>query len=408
MILTNKRVSQFIILNLFLITFYFLVYLSLKTTANDYIMFSSPDSRDYLSVGNWIFEHIYTDQTLFNPVLYPFILKLSLILFGVKGVWLLQFFFWIVSINFLFYSIKHVINKLFAYIGAGVLSVNLSYIALTLHALTDVMVTFIICMLIFYLSKKIIDFKKSHFFCIVLLFFSFLSITKPVFFPVFLILLFIVFPVFYLKDFSRNRSKFLFIIALMPVIIQMSLMVSRHNTFNLSAKGTFIFESVYFAQGFADVNNITIEEATEIVKSQSSKFKLFFILDNKKVFITKFFKNIISENITGRPTFLAYPPEYKHDIFYIIMIIQNWSFLILHLLFLLPCLYLLQFLVKTKSSLLGFSSFLLLFFYYLVLVMGITFWQGDRYTILFQPLWIILYSLVIFKLYPIIRHVGKK
>jgi len=407
MVLTNKRASQFIFLNLCLIIFYFLIYLSLKISANDIIMFSSPDSRDYLSIGNWIFEHIDTDQTLYNPILYPFILKLSLILFGVKGIWLLQFFFWIASINFLFYAIKQVTNKLIAFIGAGVLSVNLSYIALTIHALTDVMVTFTICAFIFYLSKRIKDFKKSRSFCIVLLFFSFLSIIKPVFFPVFLFLIFLVFPVFYFKDFSRNKNKFLLFIALMPIILQLSLMVFRHNTFNLSAKGDLTFKNFYFAQGFAEVNKISLDEAIEIVKSQSSKSMLFFILDNKTVFVTNFFYNIISENITGRPTFLDYPPGYRHVIFYIIMIIQNWFFLILHLLFLIPCLYLIFLLKKTKSSILGFYSFLLFLFYYLVLIMGIAFWQGDRYIIAFQPLWIILYSMVSFKLYPIIRPVVK-
>jgi len=39
--------------------------------------------------------------------------------------------------------------------------------------------------------------------------------------------------------------------------------------------------------------------------------------------------------------------------------------------------------------------------------MGIAFWQGDRYIIAFQPLWIILYSMVTFKLYPIIRPIVK-
>lgn len=395
--LTDVKVRQFIFLNLYLLAIYFLVFLNLKTSVNYFILFSSPDSQDYHEVGNWIFENRFTDQTLNNPVLYPFLLKLLLILFDVEGVWFVQFLFWVTSINFLFYAIWRITNKHFAYIGAVILSLNLSYIALTLHALTDVTVTFLICWMIFYLSKRVDGFRKINIFYIVLLFFSILTIIKPVFYPALLILLIVVFPLYYFKDFLRSRRKYLLIAVLLPVIFQMCLMLIKHNTLSLSTKGAVTFKLYFYAQSYAEVNNMSVEEAMVVVRNEPQGSMIPFLLDNKILIVKKFWENIFFENITGKPTFLDFPPGYRSKIFYYVMQLENWFFLLLHFLFFIPGLYLLFNLWKTKSPMLGFYSFLLLLFYYLVLITGIAFWQGDRYTVSFQPFWIIIYLYVIFQ-----------
>ncbi|MEO8663945.1 MAG: glycosyltransferase family 39 protein [Ignavibacteria bacterium] len=398
-ILRNKNLRQIILFNLCLTVLYFIVLLNLKTGIDYFIMFSTPDSKDYLSVGNWIFESIPTDQTINNPVLYPIILKSLMSLFGVPGVWFVQFLFWLGSVNFLFYTIKRITDKRFAYIGSAVFAVNLSFIALTLHALADVTVTFLIGMMINYMTKRLCDFKSPGFFYVVLLFFSLLSIIKPVFFPVLLFLLLVIFPLFYFKSFIKSRRKYLLILVLLPVLFQISIMLYKHNTFSISEKGTSTFKLFFYAQCYADLNNIAIEDAMNIVKKDPAGPHLNFFIENKYLVAKNFFNNIVFENITGKATFLDFPPGYRSKIFYYVMELENRFFLILHLIFLAPCLYVLFRLWKLRSPVLGFYCFLLFLFYYLVLVTGIAFWQGDRYTVSFQPLWIVLYLFVIFSLY---------
>ena len=392
---SDKNVRQAVYLNLFLIAIYFLVFFNLKTGIDYFIMFSSPDSQDYLSVGNWIFENAFTDKTLNNPVLYPFVLKLVLLLFGVTGVWFFQFLLWLLSVNLLFYSVQRITNKRFACTGALILSFNLSYIALTLHALTDVTVTFLVCWLIFFLTRRINNFKTINFFYTIILFFSVLSVIKPVFFPPLIALLFIIFPVFYFKTFLKSRRKFLLVLALLPVLFQMTLMFVKHDKISLSEKGNTTFKIYFFAQCYADVNKINIENAVSVAENKSADSIVAFMLVNKAVVVKKFFGNVLFENLTGPATFLVYPPEYKNMKFFYLMKLENWFFLTLHLIFIIPCLYLLFYLWKTKSRMFSVYCFLLFLFYYLVLITGMAYWQGDRYAVSFQPLWIIIYLLVL-------------
>ncbi len=395
----NKKQSiQLLILNVFLLLVYFTVFINLKTGVNAVIMFSSSDSLCYLAVGNWIFEQKETIQTMLNPYLFPFLLKLFLIIGGVKAMWFFQFILWIGSINFLFFSLKRVTNIYLAYIGALLLAVNLSYIALTLHALSDVTATFVISWLIYYLTDTSFDFKKIKSFYTIVLFFSILSVIKPIFFPILILLIVIVFQFVYLKSFLKDNKKYLLFIVLIPVIIQFSIMVIKHDRFSLSTKGTATLNQYFFAQGYAIAENITIDEAKPIVKGKSTGFMLSYMLNHFKIFITNFKDNIIRENIRGVPTFLSYPPGYKHPFFYATMNKMNKLFYQLHIIFILPCLFLFYYLKKKNTLLLKPYFIFYLIFWYLVLMMGIAFYQGDRYNVSIEPLWIIIYAIVFHQL----------
>lgn len=395
----NKKITlQLFILNLFLLTVYFSVLINLKTGVNAFIMFSTPDSNDYLAVGNWIFEQKETIQTKLIPFLFPLLLKVLIIIGGVTAVWFFQFLLWAGSINFLFLSVKNISNTYLAYIGAFLISVNLSYIALTLHALSDVTAAFVISWLIFCITRNSFDFKKVQCFYIIILFFSILSVLKPIFFPILILCVTVIFPLFYLKRFLRDTRKYLLPVVLTPVIIQFSIMIFKHHTFSLSTKGSFTLNQYFFAQGYAETENISIDEVKPAIKDKSFGFMFFYMLNHPKIFCSKFFDNIVMGNLKGSPTFLTYPPEYKHPVFYGIMKKLNNLFFLLHLLFILPCLFMIFYSVKRRLSLVKPFLFFYALFWYLVLIMGIAFWQGDRYTITIQPIWIIIYSIVICQL----------
>ena len=395
----NKKLTiQLLILNTFLLLVYFTVFINLKTGVNAVIMFSSSDSLCYLAVGNWIFEQKETIQTMLNPYMFPFLLKFFLIIGGIKAVWFFQFLLWIGSINLLFFSIKRITNIFLAYIGAILLAVNLSFIALTLHALSDVTATFGISFLIFYLTTNSFDYKKIKSFYILVLFFSILSVIKPIFFPILILIIVIVFQFFYLKSFIKDNKKHLLFVALIPVIIQFSIMVIKHDKFTLSTKGSVTLNQYFFAQGYAAAECITIDEAKPIIKGKSTGFMLSYILNHIKIFSINFKDNIIRENLRGAPTFLSYPPGYKHPFFYATMNKLNKLFYQLHIIFILPCLFLIYYLVKRNHKLLRPYIILYLIFWYLVLMMGIAFYQGDRYNVSIAPLWIIIYAVVFHQL----------
>lgn len=398
---SKKNYNDLILLNTYLLLIYFIVFLNLKTGVNESIMFSTPDSKDYLEVGNWIFDNSDTEQTINSPILYPFILKLSLKISGVNGVWFMQFLFWMMSVNFLFLAIKRLTGKILAFTGAVILSLNFSFIALTLHGLTDVTVTFVICWLIYYMSVKAGEIRKWSVFCNIILFFSVLSVIKPVFFPLLILLLIIVFPLFYFKEFLKSHRKYLLIIALIPVVFQLSLMYTKHNTITISAKGNTTFKTYFIAQSFAEVNNISIESAMDSAKNLSQDQIYDFMLGNKKLIAGNFINNILFQNITGPATFLSYPPGFENIFLFKLMKIENKVFLVLHFLFLIPCIFFIYYLIKSNSDKLAVYIYQMMLFYYLLLITGIAFWQGDRYTISFQPLWILIYLSVVYSFYSV-------
>lgn len=395
----KRPTIQLLILNAFLLLIYFIIFLNFKAGINTTVMFSTSDSGCYLAVGNWIFEQKETIQTALNPFMYPLLLKFFLIIGDVYGVWLFQFFLWIVSINMVFLSIKRVSNIILAYIGAFFLSVNITYTALTLHALSDVTAVFVICWLIFYLTGNSFDFKRAKCFYILVFFFSILSVIKPIFFPVLIFCIVIIFPVFYLKSFIKDAKKYLILAALLPVIIQFSIMAAKHHEFSLSTKGKITLNQYFFAQGYASAEKISIDEARPIVKDKSFGFMLSYMFNHFKIFSNNFKDNIIIENLKGAPYILVNPPQFKHPFFYSFMNKLNKFFFRLHQIFILPCLLLLYYFAKQHSSFLKPFLVFYVLFWYLVLMMGITFWQGDRYTVSIEPLWIIIYAMVVYQLF---------
>ena len=132
------------------------------------------------------------------------------------------------------------------------------------------------------------------------------------------------------------------------------------------------------------------------------------MLDNKKLIAGNFINNILFQNITGPATFLVYPTGYENMFLFRMMKLENHFFLVLHFLFLIPCILFIFYLKKTKSNKFAYFSFLLLMFYYMVLITGIAFWQGDRYTISFQPLWILIYLFVVYSFYSVKFNSVKK
>ena len=121
----------------------------------DEIIFSTPDSESYLKVGEFFWGGESTGSTLYRPFLYPVLLK-SLLTFGdYYGLWIFQAVLWLLTMNLLFYSSSQVFrNPLWAALITSCFSLNISFIAFTMHALTENCNYFLFVFLPIFCNKK--------------------------------------------------------------------------------------------------------------------------------------------------------------------------------------------------------------------------------------------------------------
>ncbi|VAV83898.1 hypothetical protein MNBD_BACTEROID02-523, partial [hydrothermal vent metagenome] len=193
----EEKNKHYYILNFITIGFYFLIFFSLKIGINHDVMFHTLDSQTYLEVANWLGKGVETQSTSIRPIFYPLLL---LLLSNIYIIWFFQFIVWVLTSNLTFWSVYKLTKRNdLAYLSTLIIISNLTLIALTLHALTEVLVTFLLSLLIYFIVKNIERAKDLSFIHICILILIILTITKPVFLIPLLITLFLILPVFYLK-----------------------------------------------------------------------------------------------------------------------------------------------------------------------------------------------------------------
>lgn len=365
-------------------------------------MFSTPDSQEYLNVSNEIFNFSVTELSDKRPFLYPLLIMLSYKPMGVFGLWGLQFLFWLVSINLIYLSVKRITgNRKISLTASLIIALNLSYLALTLHGLTEVTTIFLLSLLIFFISFNI-DKKHTLFFLhVCLLLVSLLTVVKPLFFIPAILVLFVILPIFYLKQYiSRPQYLTWLVISIAPLFFQMTIMKAKHGSFSISNIGSTTFRAYILTQGlyknnYSVLNKPSYYEVQKKALNLSSMEAASYILKNKTIFLNLYFNNI-KENINASPTFLLFPKDFGHELFARYMKNVNRIYYYFHILFFLPVVLSIFSVLRRKETewlvLMVFSSFLT---YYILLSSGISFWQGDRLVISSLPIWIFLYSLVL-------------
>ena len=377
---------------------YITVFLNLNTTISNEIAFSTPDALTYLDVANWLDVGVDSESISIRPVLFPMILLISTKLGGAYGIWIIQVIFWFLTINLIFLVIKQLSKSyVCAYLGALIVMTNLSLIALTLHALTEVTTVFLLSAMIFFLVKKIEQFREPHFFHTCLFFLVLLSILKPVFsIPMFCVL-FIAFPLFYLRKhlkYPKNILK-LFLI-LLPLLIQLSIIKTKYNQTKISLISSVTFSKYLVAQGIQKIQSVNLDDAVKKALSFSREQQLNYVYEHFSIYSGLFNKNI-TDNITGRATFLLYPKGHENYRLAKYMEIYNKTTLKVHYVFMILILPLLLVFLKKKNYLiLIFLIFLYTLGVYYVIVTGISFWQGDRLTLPAITIWACVYPFILF------------
>lgn len=396
---------HFFILNVIICTFYFFIFFNLNAKVNYEVMFSTTDSNSYLAIIEWIFNGKSTDYTEIRPVLYPLIISIPYKIFGSTGIWLVQFLFWVGSINFCFFSIKDLTNKpIYAYLTAFVITTNLSYIGITLHALTEVTTMFLLSILVYFILRYRERFRTLFFVHGIILILILLTLVKPVFYIPLLLILFVALPIFHLKKYIIAPKKVLqLIIILFPLFIQLTIMQVKHDSFTVSNISSKTLTNYFLAQGIEGIEGVSRNESIDFANSFSTQEKLNYLYENKEKYYSNYIINM-EDRGQKYPTYLNHPIEYAHKVYSDFMIELNHKYSKIHDYFIFPQLFFLVFFF-IKKDYMNLILLLILVFSntYLLLVTGVSFWQGDRLILPTIIIWATMYS---YLLYWIITLLG--
>lgn len=403
--------SHFFVVNIVTIVGYFFVLSLLKIGINPEIMYSSSDAGSYMDVANWIASGKESIFVEYRPFLFPLILLILSKIGGATAIWFFQFVLWLLSINILFKVIRMTTGKIvLAYFGIMILILNLTVIALTLHALTEVTSVFLLTYLLYFFLKNITRRKELYFIHGILLFFVILTLIKPAFFLPFLFILGVITPVFYWQSYFQSPVKVMtLLLILLPLIGQITIMKVKYDSFSVSNISERTFTRYILAKGIQKIENI--EDRNEaIVKAESfsTMEKKKYFMDHIRVY-NSIFWSTIEENIKAESIFLRYPAGYENHNLAKKMKSMNENYYSIHLLFLpLSVILFFLFLYKKKraEAIVLFSVYSLCAYY--IFVSGISFFQGDRLVIAVITLWIFVYLFVIHNYLKLILRLFKR
>jgi len=393
----NINLKQLIKFNVICLFCYFLIFFNLDLTINSDLLFLTTDSKEYLYTSTEFFS-FDTGYSYTRPFLYPLIIIFTYYPFGAFGLWFIQFIFWIGSVNLIFLTLVKLTQHItFSFIASFLFIINITIIVLTFHGLTELTTIFLLSILSYYLSKYLSSIRTLKVLHVSLFLLTLLTVVKPLFYLPFLFVLFIICPIFYWREYKKTPKKLaqLFLV-LLPLLFQMSMMKMKYDKFTVSEISSLTFKKYILAQIIERKDGVSrdcsIIMANEIKPSEIRSF----ITQHKFHFNILFFQNLTA-NINGDPSYLSIPKNHEHPKFKKFMIKLNSFYYQVHFIAISPlliCLLILLFKKEFAKSIFIFalSSCVL----YIFLTSGISFWQGDRLTIIAVPLFTIIYGYLIY------------
>ena len=145
------------------------------------------DAQGYLLIADWLTGGYDSGHPEIRPLLYPAFVLLVKSFMGEAGVLFGQFVLWLLSINFTYLAVRKLTRKHWLALGAGVLlASNLSYLALTAHALSEVATTTLVAYGLYHLLDVRDRLSNYEWSCHLVLMTGVLTLVRPVFFLPFL------------------------------------------------------------------------------------------------------------------------------------------------------------------------------------------------------------------------------
>lgn len=393
-----KRRTDLIIVSLLATIFYIILLNFIGIDVSEEVMFSTTDGNSYLEVKHWIETGEYTVYIGVRPFLYPLLISIATFVGGFKGIWILQFILWLLSVNFLYVSIVRLTERKFlGYLGAAVFVSNISLISLTLHALTEVTTTFLLSVFLLHLvshKKKLTAIRFVHGSILIL---GLLTVVRPMFLLPLLGLLGLL-PFIKFKSYYNKPSNIIWLgMVLLPVFIQMGILKWNYDEVGISLRSSDTVDFYLMAQTMQQEKNIEINVAREIITEMSHSERREYKLNHFGLMRTSLVKNI-EDNIKGDSYLLIYRPKIENFELRKIMIDMNEKYYQIHKTFILALLIYTFFLLMKRNwdELILIWSLVVLPLYYII-ASGVSFWQGDRLVVPAMVMWIAAYILIIDK-----------
>jgi hypothetical protein len=380
-----KRLPLLIVLNLIAVISYIVVSsVSGSITHVLTTVLSSPDSRSYHAVAEWIFgARASAPESAWRPFFYPLLMGLAERLAGIRGVWLLNVALWSIALNFAAAATYRFVKSSWATaLVFLVLATNASLILLTFHGLTEITVVALLSLWIYGLSHLTLRPTASQV-AWALLPVSLLVVVRPEF--EFLLALMVVVLIFGItKSPARWVAAGVLAVCLLPVAIQLALEVHFNGYFGISNIGEKAFRAFFLSRldvAIGDSSNLDAARLKMVGLSSvdSARFVLNHFGDAVAVFAST-----LKENLLTGTNFLPNHPSLAR----VLGIIVGAQFVIL--LAMIPLVA-----VALWRARDGRLALLCLATLNIFLAGGLTFQQGDRITIVALPLWIIALALAI-------------
>ena len=384
---------DYLFIVLILLSFYFLIVTSLGYLGNlNQLLFSMPDAQSYLSVGKWILGATDPVNPLIRPVLYPALLDFFLAVGGNYAVWGFQFVLWILSGTLLYRSIKSSTGNLFL-AGAGLIlyAGNLTLLLLTLHALTEITTVFLLVILVsVVLARSTVDVR--YYWTLILFILSLLTITRPVFLPLWAIVLLYSLVILIGRTKPGRRRTFFVCVCLasLPVVFQLALMVVNFHQFTISNIGPTTLKTYFLARVYGVINSLSLTQARGVIATWGPGQVVGYLWDHAGTSVLVYFKTIL-ENFLSRSNFTNSPASHIYIAIY--MRLVNILYFTGHIIMLLPIIVVLSNRLRKKDwADVELMVSLLLPIWLIFMSSGISFSQGDRLILPALPICIVLYA----------------
>jgi len=358
-----------------------------------YTLLNHTDAPQYTAVGDWLFGGVYTSYVSTRTYLFPLFLILVKKLFGLQSFFIVQSLLWLGSVNFIYASIHRILKQPMLAAGFSLIFIlNLSILSMTYEVLTET-VTIFFCSLLIWIITGINSFRdvqiKSG---VILLIVSVLTLMKPIFEPLFVLFLLATVFLFFRKPEIRTRKNISWCVAAILLIgVQLFISVKYTGTFSISGVGNLTVRGYLIAQTYCHSHFDQIMEARRVVWQMSLGELMQFCIANFPELMRNYIHHL-HFNISSYPSEASAINSPRFELEFMVW----WNKF--HWLAQLALPVLLIFSAKKifrDESLRWKSILLALFMYEIVLVIGVSYGQGDRLVLPAIPFAFALYAIIL-------------
>jgi hypothetical protein len=366
------------------------------------VFFATNDAQGYRLLADYYtsFGHAERPSDFLlqmRPFLFPVYLGLYRLI-GVAGIQVIQILMNIVSLWLVFVSIKSLSNRSWvAGLCATALALTPSFNFIAFHALTETVSIFLICVFIALIVDHFQKDRQSSLF-VATFAVSLILCMRPVVLP-FWILLVGYCGTYWLRQRSRALWQPLLIIA--PILCQLMISWAVTGSGTVASVGahgfaTWFFPVVYGQQEYGKFSHRKTPEGQEgLSRYPESKDKLLYVAKHYPTAIKSYLSLLIGEHLLAGSNFVVAGIS-EHAGRPIMRFLEWWSaklsrvFACIHVFML----GVMTFWIISGRPLFAEKAALACYVFAILLILpaALAYWQGDRYIVLAEPLWLVTYG----------------